>query len=339
MAMSHDAELKTRDDASKDVEMLLLSNETGYRAFRAGDFEFSRDEYFAHIKWPTGSHTIPIDAFLRSLMRDVAWGFFYGTVAFDPIFGTVNHYGSVTLYAGKYDEGYVRGGRAYETLFDSQALAGLFRDMLSDWTIEGFDPFAAPMETGTPWGKKAGANEAAIGRQRVTARRMVGLPGDTPVRTDENGYPVNRDFADVDQSQPLIEAEPGFENEVSAFNLFGYLSRSDVTWNPSVCSVLGDSLFCPTSEEFILPIEHGNDRCEWFMQLSDRIDWEVKNKDDGKLRARVIMRAGDISCMPADIRHQGFSTKRSMLLVWENGSPAIPDMIKSGTAPVVAVKF
>ena len=339
MAMSLDAEVQTRTDASKDVEIFDISNESGYRSFRAGKFHFSRDEYFAHLSWPSGSRTFPIDAFLRSLMRDVAWGFFYGTVAFDPVFGTVNHYGTVTLYAGKYDDSYIKAGRAYEELYDSEALMSMFKEMLSDWTNEGFDPFAAPMETGLAWGKKHGNNEEAITRQRVTARRMVGLPGDTPVRTDENGFPVNRDFADVDQSQPLVEAEPGFENEVSAYNLFGYLSRSNVTWNPSVCSVVGDSLFCPTSEEFILPIEHGNDRCEWFLQLSDEISWEIKDKETGKLRARVIQKAGDISCMPADIRHQGFSTKRSMLLVWENGSPVIPELIKQGKAPVVAVKF
>ena len=339
MAVSLDAEMKTSADACTDVEVFDISNESGYRAFRAGQFHFSRDEYFAYIRWPTGSRVMAVDAFLRALMRDVAWGFFYGTVAFDPIFGTVNHYGTVTMYAGKYDEGYIQGGRAYEQLFDSAALMGVFKQMLADWVVEGFDPFAAPKETGLAWGPKNGGNDTAINRQRVTARRMVGLPGDTPIRTDENGYPVNRDFADVDQSQPLVEAEPGFEGEVSAFNLFGYLSRSDVTWNPSVCSVLGDSLFCPTSEEFILPIEHGNDRCEWFMQFSDQIDWEIKNKDTGRLRARVTMKPGDIACMPADIRHQGFSTKRSMLLVWENGSPDIPDLIKAGKAPVVSVSF
>ena len=43
--------------------------------------------------------------------------------------------------------------------------------------------------------------------------------------------------------------------------------------------------------------------------------------------------------MPADIRHQGFSNKRSMLLVWENGSPKIPDLIREGKAPNVAVQF
>jgi hypothetical protein len=46
--------------------------------------------------------------------------------------------------------------------------------------------------------------------------------------------------------------EPGYEKEVSAFSLFKYLSRSDVTWNPSVVSVCQDSLYCPTTEEFIL---------------------------------------------------------------------------------------
>ncbi|MNT97351.1 hypothetical protein D3C72_2396570 [compost metagenome] len=51
------------------------------------------------------------------------------------------------------------------------------------------------------------------------------------------------------------------------------------------------------------------------------------------------MKAGDCCCMPADIRHQGFSAKRSMLLVWENGSPKIPELIRQGQAPDVAVEF
>ena len=38
--------------------------------------------------------------FLRALMRDVAWGFFYGGVNFDHVIGTTNHYKTVDLYAG-----------------------------------------------------------------------------------------------------------------------------------------------------------------------------------------------------------------------------------------------
>lgn len=340
MAMS-EALLATsgQGNACTDTEIFAASNETGYRSFRAGTFTFVRDEYFARLNWPGGSHIMPIDVFLRALMRDVAWGFFYGVVNFDSVFGTINHYGEVTMFAGRFNDSYREAGRDHEERFRSDALMGLFKAMLDDWTNEGFDPFAAPMETGEPWGRKHGDNLMAIKRQRVTARRMVGLPGDTPLRTDEAGFPVNRQFADVAQDEPLVEARPGFESEVSAFNLFAYLSRSDVTWNPSVCSVVGDSLFCPTSEEFILPVEHGNDRCEWFLQLSDEITWDVKDKETGRPRARVIAKAGDICCMPADIRHQGYSTKRSMLLVWENGSPKIPQMIADGTAPVVSVTF
>ena len=117
------------------------------------------------------------------------------------------------------------------------------------------------------------------------------------------------------------------------------VSRSDVTWNPSVTSVCGRSLFCPTTEEYILPIIHGNDRVEWFVQLSDEIHWEVEDRDSGKARARLVMKAGDVAAMPADIRHRGYSTKRSMLLVWENGSPSIPELIRTGKAPVVPVQF
>src|SRR5579872_7166771 len=314
-------------------------NVTGYRSFTAGSFTFKRNEYFVEIACPRGSHTAPADAFLRALMRDVAWGFFYGTVNFDQVFGTTNYYGEVDMFLGATNESYRAAGRDFVERFQSSELMDIFKQMVSDWTNEGYDPFAAPMETGVPWGVKNGDNDGAVSRQRVTARRMVGLKGDTPIRTDENGYPVNRMFTDVKQDAPEVYAEPGFEHEVSAFNLFAYLSRSDVTWNPSVCSVVKDSLFCPTSEEYILPVDHGNDRCEWFVVLTDEIVWDVKDKNSGKNRARVIMKAGDVSCMPADIRHTGYADKRSMLLVWENASPRIPELIQSGEAPVVPVRF
>ena len=328
-----DKTLQTRFETSEPDDT------TGYRRFSAGSFTFTRDEYFAYIGYPGGHYQMPVDLFLRALMRDVAWGFFYGTVNFDDVLGTVNYYGEVDLFIGAKNDAYVNAGRDHVERFRSDQLMKTFKGMLSDWTNAGFDPFAAPIETGAPFGPKEGGNDRAIERQRVSARRMVGVPGDEQVRTDENGYPVNRMFADVDQSQPVVEAEAGFENEVAAFNLFGYLSRSDVTWNPSVCSVLRESLFCPTSEEFVLPIDHGNDRVEWFVQLSDEINWEVKDGATGRPRARVTMRAGDVAAMPADIRHRGFAAKRSMLLVWENGSPKIPELIRTGQAPVVPVEF
>jgi hypothetical protein len=34
--------------------------------------------------------------------------------------------------------------------------------------------------------------------------------------------------------------------------------------------------------------------------------------------------------MPADIRHQGFSPKRSMLMVLENGTPGLDEKYASG---------
>jgi hypothetical protein len=301
-------------------------NEFGYRSFKLGGFTFRRDEYFAHLEWPGGSHVMPVDKFLKALMRDVAWNFFYGIVNFDEVFGTLNHYGTVEVYAGLYNAGYRKQNKQYVETFKSDDTIEVFAAMLDDWTIEGFDPFAAPEETGTPFGPKRGNNSRAVKRARVVAKRMVGLQGDSRLRSDHNGYPVNRQFTDVEQDEPEVHAEPGFENEVHAFNFFGYLSRSDVTWNPSVTSVVKDSLLCPTTEEFVLPIIHGNDRVEWFIQLSDEIHWDVQDRETGAPRARVLMKAGDVAAMPADIRHQGFSPKRSMLLVWENADPALPEL-------------
>jgi hypothetical protein len=150
---------------------------------------------------------------------------------------------------------------------------------------------------------------------------------------------VNRQFADVDQGEPEIHAEKGYEERVGAFSLAAYLSRSPVTWNPSVVSVCRDSLMCPTTEEYILPIIHGNDRAEWFVVLSDEIIWDIEDRDSGTKRAKVTMKAGDVSAMPADIRHQGYAPKRSMLLVWENASSELPELIAAGKISPLPVEF
>jgi len=317
----------------------LEVNIEGYQIFQLGEFTFSRDEFFVYIGWPTGNHIMSVDAFLRALQRDVAWDFFYGVVNFDGVFGTVNHYGTVDIFAGRYNESYRKAELDYSENVETETIREVFKAILDDWTNETFDPFASPHETGSPFGIKSGSNTNAVTRRRVAANRMVGLPSDEQIRSDESGFPINRMFLDVDQSEPVVEVEPGFEDQVAAFNLFAYLSRSDVTWNPSVVSVCKDSLFCPTTEEYILPIIHGNDRVEWFLQLSDQITWEVEDRDTGAVRSRVTMKAGDICAMPADIRHQGYSPKRSMLLVWENNSADLPELIASGKTPTYPVEF
>jgi len=314
-------------------------NMYGYRAFELGEFRFSRDEYFVYLEWPTGKHVMSVDSFLKALQRDVAWQFFYGIVNFDGVLGTVNHYGTVDLFAGRYNDVYRKAELDHLENFETPLIRETFERMLDDWTNVGFDPFASPTETGSAFGIKNGDNRAAITRHRVTASRMVGVPGDEGLRSDDNGHPVNRHFLDVTQEEPEKLPEPGFEDEISAFNLFAYLSRSQVTWNPSVVSVCGDSLYCPTTEEYILPIIHGNDRVEWFVQLSDEIIWQVEDRDTGAARAKVTMRPGDVGAMPADIRHQGYAPKRSMLLVWENADPDLPSLISSGQLPSVPVEI
>jgi len=313
----------------------------GYRTFTLGAFNFARDEYFVTITWPAkgkrSSHTMSADAFLRATMRDVAWNFFYGLVNFDAVFGTRNLYGKVELFAGRYNEAIHKSGLSYVETFDSGEAMAKFKEILADWVNAGFDPFAAPSETGnTAFGEKNGNNMAAIERFRVATKRMPGLEGDSPLRED---LKVNRAFADVGQEEPEIQAEPGFEKELHAFNLFKYLSRSDVTWNPSVTSVCKRSLFCPTTEEYILPIIHGNDRVEWFVQLSDEITWDVADRETGRPRARLTMKAGDVAAMPADIRHQGYSKKRSMLLVWENATADLPQRYERGELKPWPVDF
>jgi hypothetical protein len=68
------------------------------------------------------------------------------------------------------------------------------------------------------------------------------------------------------------------------------------------------------------------------LQMSDEITWVVKDKITGAPRATVVMKAGDIASMPADIRHTGYSAKRTMLLVCESNSMTTSDLIRSGKA-------
>ena len=325
----------------QDTPEVLASeaNIQGYREFSLGEFQFRRDEYFVYLTWPTGSHVLSADAFLRALQRDVAWEFFYGIVNFDGVLGTVNHYGTVDLFAGRYNDAYRKAELDHVENFPTPQIKATFEQMLDDWTNQTFDPFAAPRETGSAFGVKNGDNRSAVTRRRVAADRMVGVIGDEKLRSDEVGFPINQHFADVSQDEPEIHAEAGFEDELAAFSLFAYLSRSDVTWNPSVVSACKDSLFCPTTEEYILPIIHGNDRVEWFVQLSDEIRWDVEDRDTGGVRAKVVMRPGDVAAMPADIRHQGYARKRSMLLVWENAASDLPELIATGQMPTNPVDF
>jgi hypothetical protein len=315
------------------------ANIQGYRDFTLGEFGFRRDEYFVYVTWPTGSHVLSADSFLRALQRDVAWEFFYGIVNFDGVLGTVNHYGTVDLFAGRYNDAYRKAELDHVENFPTPQIKATFEQMLDDWTNQTFDPFAAPRETGSAFGVKNGDNRRAITRRRVAAGRMVGVVDDEKLRSDEVGFPINAHFADVSQDEPEIHPEPGHEGELAAFSLFAYLSRSDVTWNPSVVSACKESLFCPTTEEYILPIIHGNDRVEWFVQLSDEIRWDVEDRDTGAVRAKVVMRPGDVAAMPADIRHQGYARKRSMLLVWENAAGDLPELIATGQMPTNPVEF
>ena len=116
---------------------------------------------FAHIAWPGGTHSMPVDLFLRALMRDVVCNFFYGTVNFDEVFGTTNHYGLLRCTRASTTPATVRKGSAITSRRTmATSTRAVFSAILDDWTNEGFDPFAAPEETGTAFGAKRVGNNS-----------------------------------------------------------------------------------------------------------------------------------------------------------------------------------
>jgi hypothetical protein len=188
----------------------------------------------------------------------VAWDFFYGIVNFDGVFGTMNHYGTVDMFAGRYNDAYRKAELDYYENIETPKIRETFKAILDDWTNDGFDPFASPHETGSAFGIRHGSNTEAITRRRVAAARMVNVPGDEQLRSDENGHPVNRMFADVGQDEPEIEVEPGFEDQVAAFS-YSPTCRVAGHLEP-VGGQHGKNSLMPDHRGTSLPIIHGNDR-------------------------------------------------------------------------------
>ena len=112
------------------------SNRNGYRSFRLGKFELSRDEYFVTIHWPAKgarrSHQMAADASLRACMRDVAWNFFYGWVNFDHVIGTRNRYGKVDFYAGTFNGTLKAAGVDYLEQFGADHIMAHFWTTTAD---------------------------------------------------------------------------------------------------------------------------------------------------------------------------------------------------------------
>ena len=129
------------------------------------------------------------DAFLKALQRDVAWGFFYGMVNFDGVFGTVNHYGTVDLFAGRYNDAYRKAELDHLENFADPADRETFKAMLDDWTNEGFDPFAARTRPARPSAPRTATTARPSPATGSRPRAWSGCKGDVQLRSDDNGYP------------------------------------------------------------------------------------------------------------------------------------------------------
>ena len=157
-----------------------------------------------------------VDAFLRSVQRDVAWGFFYGIVNFDE---RVRHHEPLRQrrhVRRPVQRGLPQGrGRLQRELRPRRSAGHASR------RSSPTGPTRATTRSPPRWrpaarsARTSGGNDAAITRRRVVAERMVGVPGDEQIRTDESGFPINRAFADVPQDEPVVDAEPGYEDEVA----------------------------------------------------------------------------------------------------------------------------
>ena len=222
--------------------------------FTLGGFHFRRDEYFAHITWPTGSHVMSVDTFLRALQRDVAWDFFYGTVNFD---GVVRH--RQPLRHGRHvrrplqrrlPQGRARPRRELRDAADPRDVQGDAR-RLDERRLR---PVRQPGRDRQAVRRQGRLNTA--GRHPPPRHRRRGWSACRATSRSAPTRPTRSTACSPTwpRTSPRSTPSPGFEDEVAAFNLFAYLSRSRRHVEPvgrvSVCKA---SLYCPTTEEYILP--------------------------------------------------------------------------------------
>ena len=319
--------------ATEELVQLSEKNDLGYRSIRMGGFEFERNAYFAIIHYPGGEYHMPVGHFLRAIQRDIGWNFFYGMVKFDDVFGTLNYYEKgVDCFVGKYNAAWQKGGKAYSEMMPNELISAAFKAILEDWVPPDFNPWAAPRETGSPFGAKRGGPHAAIYRTRIVTDTMI-----KEQRTDET-HPVNEAFKNLRGVDGELNVKPEHADRFGLLNMYDYLARNDTTWNPEIVSAVEYSLFFPTTEVYILPVTHGNDRVVWFLLLNGQISMEIHDRDTGTLLAYLHMKPGDCCAMPADISHKLWAPERSMLLVWENGDPQIPELIRLGKTPTAPLE-
>jgi hypothetical protein len=312
-----------------------------YQVFTLGNVTLQRDEYYVHLEYPGGRYSIGIEKFLRCTARNVQFRFFYGSILYDDVLAFETHYGNgVDIVIGAFHPIFVRAGREYRERLSLDDACETLKGLLCNWTPAGYDPLLPPVGNGVPFGPKtSGDNDAAIQHHRPNPDRMVGLPDDEPLRTQATGYPLHPALTELVGSDPVIEVQPGYEGQVHAINFYDYLSRQDYVWMPAVCVKIKHNWLCASVEENDMPLIHKNDRIEWFVQLSDSIIWDIMDGQTGAPTSRVVMKSGDVACMPGDIRHFGHALRRSLLLIWENADPTLPAKIAAGEAPMTPQVF
>src|SRR5436190_265517 len=324
-----------RDEIAPGPHKTVTGTDMGSMVLRDGSLASlpAKNAYFTVIHYPGGEYHMPVGEFLRAVQRDIGWNFFYGMVKFDQVFGTFNFYDNgVDMFVGKYNDAWQKAGKAYSEMFPNERISATLKAILEDWVPPDFNPWAAPRETGSPFGRKRGGPHPAIFRKRIVTKTMIKEP-----RTDAT-HPVNEAFKGLQGKDGEMKIKPEFKERFGLLNLYDYLARNDVTWNPEIVSAVEYSLFCPTTEEYILPITHGNDRVEWFLLLNGQISMEIRDRDTGNLRAYMHMKPGDCCAMPADISHNLWAPERSMLLVCENGNPELPELIRLGKTPTTPLQ-
>ena len=211
------------------------------------------------------------------------------------------------MFAGRYNDAYRKAELDHVENFETPLIRETFKAMLDDWTNDGVRPLRQPGRD-----RQALRREARQQHRRPSPAAASPPSGWSacPATSRSAPTPPTRSTAcsptsprTSPRSTPSRASRARSPRSTCSPTSAAPTSRG--TRRSSACARTACTARRPRSTS--CRSIHGNDRVEWFVQLSDEIRWEVEDRDTGAPRAKVIMKAGDVAAMPADIRHQGYS--------------------------------
>src|SRR5438046_10669745 len=108
------------------------------------------------------------------------------------------------MFVGKYNDAWQKAGKAYSEMFPNERISATLKAILEDRVPPDFNPWAAPRETGRPFGRKRGGPHPASFRKRIVTTTRI-----KDQRADKT-HPVNEALKDIRGDEGEMKNKPEY---------------------------------------------------------------------------------------------------------------------------------